>query len=254
MPHDKSAVRKILEQAKAAGRESLTAPEARGVCEAYGIAIPKEGVAKTADEARQARRGDRLSGRDENRLAADSAQDRGRRSHRRRQIGGAGQRGLCDRSSERPQVRCQGRDPRRSGAADARRRPGSHHRRRHRSGIRQAGGFRARRDSGRSAQGHYLPARSGDRRRRALDARRDRSGGDFARRARREGGRSRGARRHDRAGVVAGRGFSRNIGDGFESGIRDRARRHRRGRAHRARLQAGAGALSPEPGARSWRR
>src|SRR6202047_2715007 len=49
--HDKSAVRKILDQAKAAAREALTAPEARGVCEAYGIVIPKEGVAKTADEA-----------------------------------------------------------------------------------------------------------------------------------------------------------------------------------------------------------
>src|SRR5712675_914996 len=49
--HDKGAVRKILDQAKAAARESLTAPEARGVCEAYGIVIPKEGVAKTADEA-----------------------------------------------------------------------------------------------------------------------------------------------------------------------------------------------------------
>src|SRR3981189_3580037 len=48
---DKSAVRKILDQAKAAKREALTAPEARGVCEAYGITIPKEGVAKTADEA-----------------------------------------------------------------------------------------------------------------------------------------------------------------------------------------------------------
>jgi len=49
--HDKGAVRKILDQAKTAGREALTAPEARGVCEAYGIVIPKEGVAKTADEA-----------------------------------------------------------------------------------------------------------------------------------------------------------------------------------------------------------
>ncbi len=51
MSHDKSAVRKILDQAKAAGREALTAPEARGVCEAYGITIPKEGVAGSADEA-----------------------------------------------------------------------------------------------------------------------------------------------------------------------------------------------------------
>jgi len=51
MSHDKSAVRKILDRAKAAGREALTAPEARGVCEAYGITIPKEGVASSADEA-----------------------------------------------------------------------------------------------------------------------------------------------------------------------------------------------------------
>src|SRR6202046_2637119 len=51
MSYDKSAVRKILDQAKAAGREALTAPEARGVCEAYGITIPKEGVATSAEEA-----------------------------------------------------------------------------------------------------------------------------------------------------------------------------------------------------------
>ncbi|MEA3160116.1 MAG: hypothetical protein QOD95_1664 [Gammaproteobacteria bacterium] len=51
MSHDKNAVRKILDQAKAARREALTAPEARGVCEAYGITIPKEGVATSAEEA-----------------------------------------------------------------------------------------------------------------------------------------------------------------------------------------------------------
>ncbi|HMI73948.1 MAG TPA: acetate--CoA ligase family protein [Steroidobacteraceae bacterium] len=51
MSHDKNAVRKILDQAKVAGREALTAPEARGVCEAYGITIPKEGVATSAEEA-----------------------------------------------------------------------------------------------------------------------------------------------------------------------------------------------------------
>jgi acetyl coenzyme A synthetase (ADP forming)-like protein len=48
MAHDKSAVRKILDAAKAAGRGSLTAPEAKGICEAYGIAVPKEGVAADA--------------------------------------------------------------------------------------------------------------------------------------------------------------------------------------------------------------
>jgi acetyl coenzyme A synthetase (ADP forming)-like protein len=50
---EKNAVRRILDQAKVAGRESLTAPEARGICEAYGINIPKEGVAGTREEAVQ---------------------------------------------------------------------------------------------------------------------------------------------------------------------------------------------------------
>jgi acetyl coenzyme A synthetase (ADP forming)-like protein len=51
MTTDKNGVRRILDQAKAAGREALTAPEARGICEAYGINIPREGVAKTGEEA-----------------------------------------------------------------------------------------------------------------------------------------------------------------------------------------------------------
>jgi len=51
MTINKNAVRSILDQAKAAERAALTAPEARGVCEAYGIAIPKEGVARSAAEA-----------------------------------------------------------------------------------------------------------------------------------------------------------------------------------------------------------
>jgi len=51
MAYDKTAVRKILDQAKAAGRSSLTAPEAKGICEAYGITIPKEGVAGSSADA-----------------------------------------------------------------------------------------------------------------------------------------------------------------------------------------------------------
>src|SRR3984957_1479137 len=51
MTSDKNAVRRILDQAKTAGREALTAPEARGICEAYGINIPQEGVARTGEEA-----------------------------------------------------------------------------------------------------------------------------------------------------------------------------------------------------------
>jgi acetyl coenzyme A synthetase (ADP forming)-like protein len=49
--HDKAAVRRILDQAKAARRTALTAPEARGLCEAYGIALPAEGVATSAESA-----------------------------------------------------------------------------------------------------------------------------------------------------------------------------------------------------------
>src|SRR4029453_8680820 len=45
------AVRKILDTVKASGRTSLTAPEGKQVCDAYGIPVPKEGVATSADEA-----------------------------------------------------------------------------------------------------------------------------------------------------------------------------------------------------------
>src|SRR5207247_1162999 len=51
MAHDKAAVRQILDQVKASGRTSLTAPEGKLVCDAYGIAVPKEGVVSSAVEA-----------------------------------------------------------------------------------------------------------------------------------------------------------------------------------------------------------
>ena len=44
-------VRMILNTVKAEGRSSLTAPEGKVVCEAYGIAIPREGLATSAAEA-----------------------------------------------------------------------------------------------------------------------------------------------------------------------------------------------------------
>src|ERR1700754_4599804 len=49
--YDKEAVREILEKAREEGRDSLTAPEGRRVCEAYGIPTPGEGLAGSADEA-----------------------------------------------------------------------------------------------------------------------------------------------------------------------------------------------------------
>ncbi len=51
MPQDKSAVRKVLDEVKASGRTALTAPEARALCEAYGISVPREEVARNAAEA-----------------------------------------------------------------------------------------------------------------------------------------------------------------------------------------------------------
>ncbi|MEV6448379.1 acetate--CoA ligase family protein [Amycolatopsis sp. NPDC051716] len=48
---DRAAVEQILEHAAAEGRSSLTAPEGRAVCEAYGIPTPAERLATTAEEA-----------------------------------------------------------------------------------------------------------------------------------------------------------------------------------------------------------
>ena len=49
--HD--TVRRLLDQVRAEGRDSLTAPEGKLVCDAYGITVPQEGVASSADEAVQ---------------------------------------------------------------------------------------------------------------------------------------------------------------------------------------------------------
>ncbi len=47
----KAEVRRILDTVKADKRTSLTAPEGKLVCDAYGIPVPKEGVAKSAADA-----------------------------------------------------------------------------------------------------------------------------------------------------------------------------------------------------------
>src|SRR6478609_2155485 len=51
MAHDKNAVRSIIDKVKSEGRTSLTAPEGKLVCDAYGISVPQEGVAKSPAEA-----------------------------------------------------------------------------------------------------------------------------------------------------------------------------------------------------------
>src|SRR5438034_4084152 len=48
---NRTDVRRVLDTVKAEGRTALTAPEGKLVCEAYGIAVPKEGVATSAADA-----------------------------------------------------------------------------------------------------------------------------------------------------------------------------------------------------------
>jgi acetyl coenzyme A synthetase (ADP forming)-like protein len=50
-PVDKETVRAVLDEVRAAGRDSLTAPEGKRVCDAYGIPTPQEGLATSADDA-----------------------------------------------------------------------------------------------------------------------------------------------------------------------------------------------------------
>src|SRR6185295_14850513 len=50
---NRTDVRRILDAVKASGRSALTAPEGKIVCDAYGIAVPKEGVAKDTAAARE---------------------------------------------------------------------------------------------------------------------------------------------------------------------------------------------------------
>jgi acetyl coenzyme A synthetase (ADP forming)-like protein len=53
MANDRAKVRQILDAVKESGREALTAPEGKLVCDAYGITVPREGVAANAAEAQQ---------------------------------------------------------------------------------------------------------------------------------------------------------------------------------------------------------
>jgi acetyl coenzyme A synthetase (ADP forming)-like protein len=51
MDYDQKAVRAVLDQVLSDGRQALTAAEGQKVCAAYGIAVPKDGLATSADEA-----------------------------------------------------------------------------------------------------------------------------------------------------------------------------------------------------------
>jgi len=51
MAVNKKEVRRILDQVKVEGRAALTAPEGKALCDAYGIPVPREGVATTPAQA-----------------------------------------------------------------------------------------------------------------------------------------------------------------------------------------------------------
>jgi acetyl coenzyme A synthetase (ADP forming)-like protein len=53
MANRKEQVRAVLDQVKSEGRTALTAPECGIVCAAYGIPLPREGMARSAEEAKQ---------------------------------------------------------------------------------------------------------------------------------------------------------------------------------------------------------
>src|SRR3954468_21622848 len=48
---DQATVREVLDEVRADGRDALSAPEAKRVAGAYGIPVPGEGLATSADEA-----------------------------------------------------------------------------------------------------------------------------------------------------------------------------------------------------------
>src|SRR5919109_4903010 len=51
MSGDQSRVRAVLQRVRAAGRSIVTAPEAREICEAYGLPVPREGMATSVEQA-----------------------------------------------------------------------------------------------------------------------------------------------------------------------------------------------------------
>ena len=194
MAKNKTAVRQVLDKVKAEGRTSLTAPEGKLVCDAYGIAVPKEGVATSAAEAAKLASGmgfpvvlkivspeilhkTEAGGVLVGVKSADEAE-----------------KGFATIMANAKKYNAKANLLGVQVQQMLRRRPGSHHRRGHRSGVRQARRVRPRRRPGRSAEGHHVPPRARDARGRAVDARRHRGRRDPEGRARRRSGQSRRAR------------------------------------------------------------
>ena len=238
----KDAVRKVLDAVRKDGRDSLTAPEGKLVCDAYGIAVPKEGVANSAEEAVQLAAGMGacvlkivspdilhkteaggvlvgLKSADEVRQGYDTILANAKKYKADAKILGV-----------QVQQMLQGGQEVIVGAVT----DGSF-------GKLVAfgmGGVLV--EVLKDITFRLAPAIA---RRRALHARRHPGGRDAARRARQRAGQPRRAGRPDRPRVRAGQRLPRDLGDGPEPGVRLRAGRDRRRRAHRRRLQPGAGAL-----------
>ena len=161
---NRTDVRRVLDTVKAEGRTALTAPEGKIVCEAYGIAVPKEGVATSAADAATIAAGmgfpvvlKIVSPEILHKTEAGGVLVGVKSAEEARK-------GYDTIIANAKKYNAKANHARRPGAADARRRPGSDHRRGHRSGVRQAGRLRSGRRPGRSAQGHHVPSRAGDRR------------------------------------------------------------------------------------------
>jgi len=123
MSNSNDAVRKILDLVKADKRTSLTAPEGKLVCDAYGIPVPKEGVAKSAADAAKIAT-DMAFRCDEDCLAGYPSQDRSGWRDGRRQDRRGRRKELCDHPGECQEVQIRRQDRRHPGPADAAGRPG----------------------------------------------------------------------------------------------------------------------------------
>ena len=195
MAQNKNAVRQVLDKVKAEGRTSLTAPEGKQVCDAYGIAVPKEGVATSAAEAAKLASGMgfpvvlKIVSPEILHKTEAGGVIVGVKSAEEAENGFATI--MANAKKYNAKANLLGVQVQQMLA----RRAGGHRRRRHRSRVRQARRVRAGRHPGRSIEGHHVPAGAGVARGRAVDAGRHRRRRDPEGRARRGPGRPRGARR-----------------------------------------------------------
>ena len=238
MSYDRSAVRAMIEAARATGRTVAFAGRMPGrYATLTRSRCPRRRPCRRPPRPAAPRR-DRLSGSDENRFARHPAQDRsGRRDARRAERG----RGRASLRKDRAPARARTSPARRSPACKSSRcSPAARGdcRRTDRSELRQGGRLRSRRRAGRSAQGRNVSPGAGEPRRGALDDQRDRGRGDSQRRARRGGGRQGRARQDYRSGLDSGRGVSGNRRARSEPGVGAARRRGRARRARAARLRA----------------